>query len=106
MYRILLRVNGENTPMLVFPGETVKVGNLTYVFNEPISYPGIRVKTREPVILAFLYTSLGFLCGGLVLCFFFVPVAVVFKDEGYAVYGNRTVGLGLELDAFLKNAES
>ena len=104
VYRIFLRVNGENTPMLVFPGETVTVGNLTYVFNQPISYPGIRVKTREPVILAFLYTSFGFLCGGLVLCFFFVPVAVVFKDKGYAVYGNRTVGLSLELDAFLKNA--
>lgn len=104
VYRILLRVNGENTPMLVFPGETVKVGNLTYVFNEPISYPGIRVKTREPVILAFLYMSFVFLCGGLVLCFFFVPVAVVFKDEGYAVYGDRTVGLSLELAAFLKNA--
>lgn len=102
VYRILLRENGENTPMLVFPGETVKVGNLTYTFNKPVSYPGIRVKTRAPIILALLYISFLFLCGGLVLCFFFVPVAVVFKDKGYAVYGNRTIGLSLELDIFLK----
>lgn len=102
VYRILLRTNGEDTPMLVFPGETVTVGDFTYTFNEPISYPGIRVKTREPFVLVFLYTSFVFLCGGLVLCFFFVPVAVVFKDGNYAIYGSKTVGLTLELAVFLK----
>ncbi|MDO4573517.1 MAG: cytochrome c biogenesis protein ResB, partial [Clostridia bacterium] len=44
VYQILLSVDGTHTPVLAFPGETVTVAGVEYTFEDPVEYPGLRIK--------------------------------------------------------------
>ncbi len=104
VYQILVCGEEGQTPVLAFPGEKVTVGELTFTFNEPVSYPGIRVKTLPRAVTALLYAAFVLLLAGLWLCFFHVPVAVVVREDGYALSGTRDMGTALELASLLGEA--
>ena len=50
VYVFVLRNNGNSEQMLAFPDDTVEIGDLTFTFNEPVEYPGLRIK-RSPAVL-------------------------------------------------------
>ncbi len=65
---------------VMLPDETIEAGGVYFTFREPISYPGLRVKTQPGWVLPILYTSFAVLVAGLYLCFFHVPAAICLKD--------------------------
>ncbi len=102
IYQILVTSDGVNTPVLAFPGETVTVGEVTFTFNEPVEYPGLRIKTTPPVVNALLIAVFVLMLAGLWLCFFQPPLLVTVWPDGYAVGGPKPQGLELELTALLE----
>lgn len=74
-------ITGESQEMRVMlPDETIEVGGVYFTFREPLSYPGLRVKTQPDWVLPVLYTSFAVLVAGLYLCFFHVPAAICLRD--------------------------
>lgn len=101
IYEVLVVSEGANTPVLAFPGEELTVGDLVFTFNEPVSYPGIRIKITPMAFTALLYASFVLMIIGLWLSFFQTPVAITQRGAGYAISGLKTTGTRLELDALL-----
>lgn len=101
VYQVLVCGEEGRTPVLAMPGESVEVGGLTFTFNDPISYPGIRVKTLPSAAIGALYGTFVLLIFALWLTFFHIPVAVAVRPEGYAICGAKSTGTALELGAVL-----
>lgn len=92
----------EMTPMLAFPGDEVTVGDLTFTFNDPVEYPGLRIKknprwTNPCLGLAVLVLTLG-----LAILLLFEPVVVLVDGEGYHIFGNKKEGIDLQIRGELK----
>ena len=65
---------------VMLPDETIEAGGVHFTFREPVSYPGLRVKTQPGWVLPILYVSFAVLIAGLYLCFFHVPAAICLKE--------------------------
>ena len=103
VYQILLAFDGVYTPVMVFPGETVSVAGLDFTFEDPVEYPGLRIKRTPAVVNALLFAAFGLMVAGLWFCFFQTPAIVVVREEGYTVAGPKPQGLELELAALLES---
>ena len=101
VYQILLAADGEYTPVLAFPGEDLTVGEMQYVFNAPVEYPGLRIKRTPPLVNALLCFSFVLMILGLYATFFLTPVLVKTDGEGYTVSGPKPDGMRVELRALL-----
>ena len=89
--------------MLAFPGDEYEIGGYTYIFEEPVEYPGLRIK-KTPVMVNYLL-MLAFLVMtvGLYLTFFLQPVIVKVTNEGYAIAGPKQEGIRLQLKEATRN---
>ena len=92
IYQVQMAENGEYISMLAFPGDDLEVGGMRFHFNDPIDYPGLRIKHTPTVV-------------GLYITFFLQPVLVKVDDEGYAVGGPKPEGMRLSLEALLEPDE-
>ena len=101
VYQILLASDGVYTPVLAFPGETVSVAGLDFTFEDPIEYPGLRIKNTPAVVTALLFAAFGLMILGLWFCFFQPPAIVVVREDGYTVAGPKPQGMEMELAAIL-----
>lgn len=101
LYQVLVCGEDGRSPVLAMPGESITVNDLTFTFNDPVSYPGIRIKTLPSAIIGALYFAFALLIAALWLTFFHVPVAVVVREEGYALFGAKTTGTALEIAGIL-----
>lgn len=101
VYQVLLASDGVYTPVMAFPGETVSVAGIDFTFEEPVEYPGLRIKKTPEGVNALLCAVFVLMVVGLWLCFFTPPVLVAVDEEGYAVGGPKPQGLRLELEALL-----
>ncbi|MBR4332550.1 MAG: hypothetical protein IKP72_07740, partial [Clostridia bacterium] len=100
-------VDGMSSSVLIFPGEEVKVGDITFSFLDPVEYPGLQVKGVSPGLYAGLYSGFALMVAGLYLCFFAMPVCVKTTDAGYAVISPKSQqGLEIALRAALEDKES
>lgn len=102
VYQILLASDGVYTPVMVFPGETVSVSGLDFTFEDPVEYPGLRIKRTPAVVNALLFAAFGLMVVGLWFCFFQTPALVVVRQDGYTVAGPKPQGLEIELAALLE----
>lgn len=103
VYDILSVADGEMTPVLAFPGETLTIGDVSFTLLAPVSYPGLRIKRVRPALLGALYATFALMVFGLYLCFFMTPVAIAVTREGCAVLSPKAqTGLKLELKALLE----
>ena len=102
VYQILLASDGVYTPVMAFPGETVSVAGLDFTFEDPVEYPGLRIKRTPAVVNALLFAAFGLMVVGLWFCFFQTPAIVVVREEGYAVAGPKPQGMEIELAALLE----
>ena len=98
VYHITLAAQGEYTPVLAFPGESLTVGNLRYDFNEPVEYPGLRIKYTPGAVNLLLLLSFLLMIAGLYITFFLVPVLVKLDDTGCTVGGPKPEGLRMEIE--------
>lgn len=99
-------VDGDEAAMRFFlPGDTVEVGQLRFLFNDPAPYPGLRIKYTPPLINVLLILSFVLMIAGLWLLFFLPPAAVKVDDEGYAVGGPKPEGMRLELEELTRDYE-
>ena len=84
--------------MLAFPGESLTVGNLRYDFNEPVEYPGLRIKYTPGAVNILLLLSFLLMIAGLYITFYLVPVLVKLDDTGCTVGGPKPEGLRMEIE--------
>ena len=96
-------VEGEHKEMrLLLPGDVLEIAPLRYEFNDPVSYPGLRIKHTPQLVNALLIACFVLMVAGLFLIFFLPPVLVKVDAEGYAVGGPKPEGTRLELQALLR----
>ena len=103
VYDILSVADGEMTPVLAFPNETLTIGDVSFTLLEPVSYPGLRIKHMNEAVLGALYAVFALLVLALYMCFFMAPVAVCLTGQSYGIFSPKTqTGLMIELEALLK----
>ena len=105
VYQVLLSSDGVNTPVLAFPGEKLTVYNMEFTFNDPVEYPGLRIKHTPKLINALLIAVFVLMIIGLYITFFLQPVLVKVDDTGYAVGGPKPDGMRIELQTLLENEQ-
>ena len=97
-------VEGENKAMrLMQPGDAIEIAPLRFSFNDPVSYPGLRIKHTPQLVNALLIACFALMIAGLTVTFFLPPVLVKVDDEGYAVGGPKPEGTRIELQALLQD---
>ena len=97
-------VEGENKAMRLFqPGDAIEIAPLRFTFNDPVSYPGLRIKHTPQLVNALLIACFALMIAGLTVTFFLPPVLVKVDDEGYAVGGPKPEGTRIELQALLQD---
>ena len=103
IYQIQLAENGEYISALAFPGDEFEVGGLKVRFNDPIDYPGLRIKHTPTVVNILLLAAFTLMTVGLYITFFLQPVLVKTDENGYAVGGPKPEGMRLSLEALLES---
>lgn len=107
VYDLLSVADGEMTPVLAFPGETLTIGDVSFTMLDPVSYPGLRIKHMNTLILGMLYTVFALMIAALYLCFFMVPVAIRVEDGGFCIVSPKTqTGLMIDIEALLNEEEN
>ena len=99
VYQVLVAADGVYTPVLAFPGDALEVKGMEYAFNEPVEYPGLRIKYTPTWVNALLFASFALLLLALTVTFFLQPVLVKVDGDGYAVGGPKPEGMRIELQA-------
>lgn len=84
------------------PGGMVTVGDLTFQMEDPVEYPGLRIKYTPRVVNVLLIAAFAVLTIGLYITFFLQPVLVKVTDEGYTVAGTKPEGMLVELEQLLE----
>ena len=98
VYQVLTASDGEFTPVLAFPGESMDDYELRFTFNTPVEYPGLRMKYTPPIIGILLCVSFLLMIVGLYITFFLSPVLVKTSRVGYAVCGAKTEEMKLRIE--------
>lgn len=97
VYQVLLASQGVYTPVMVFPGETLSVGGVDFTFEDPVEYPGLRIKRMPEAVNTLLFAAFLLMVVGLWFCFFQIPAIVVVRENGYTVAGPKPQGMEMEL---------
>lgn len=107
VYDVLSVAEGSMSPVLAFPGETLTIGEVSFTFQEPVSYPGLRIKHVSTAVLGALYAVFALMVASLYLCFFMVPTAVAVTENGYTIVSPKpSTGLIIGLNACLEEEET
>ena len=105
VYYVQLSENGINLPQLMLPGDRVELGGLIFDLEEPVEYPGLRVKYTPPIVNALLFIAFGLMILGLYITFFMQPVLVKLDEEGYAVSGPKPELMLMDIRALLEDCK-
>ena len=103
VYQVLVASEGVYTPVMVFPGESLRVGGMEFTFENPVEYPGLRIKRTPEAVNTLLFAAFGLMVLGLWFCFFQTPAIVAVREEGYTMAGPKPQGLELELAALFES---
>ena len=102
IYQVQLLSEGQYTPVLAVPGDSLEIMGLRYTFNQPVEYPGLRIKHVSTLCNDLLIAAFALMILGLYITFFCEPALVKVGPEGYAVGGPKPERLRLELDELLR----
>ena len=105
IYQVETFSDGVFTPVLAEPGEELTVMGLRFRFNDPVEYPGIRVKHVSRLLNVLLVASFALMIAGLFITFFCEPVLVKTDEEGYVVLGPKPERMRIELGEELREYE-
>ena len=95
----------QDEVMLAFPGDSIEAGEFTFTFEDPVEYPGLRIKRTPAFVNPALLISFLIMTLGLYMAFFMRPCAVTVSEEGYGIRG-KDEGMELDLKRILKEEES
>lgn len=105
IYQVETFSDGVFTPVLAVPGDELTVNSLHFRFNDPVEYPGIRVKHVSRLWNGALVAAFALMIAGLYITFFYEPVLVKTDREGYTVLGPRPERMRIELGEEFKEYE-
>ena len=105
VYHVQLCEGGVNLPELMLPGDVVELGGLGFTLEQPVEYPGLRIKYTPPIVNTLLFAAFGLMILGLYITFFMQPVIVKVDDEGYAVAGPKSEGTIIRIQEILEDYE-
>ena len=101
IYAFQVLADGEYTPSLAVPGDSLEVLGYRFTFNKPVEYPGLRIKHVSTWVNALLVASFALMILGLYITFFHEPVLVKLDKDGLAVGGPKPERMRLELEDLL-----
>ena len=87
----------QNEVMLAFPGDEIEIGGLTFHFEDPVEYPGLRIKKSPAFINIFQLFSFLVMTVGLYMTFFMQEVIVSVDPNGYTVLGSKPEAMRMTL---------
>ena len=105
VYEIIVSEGGQYRSLLVFPGEEVEAGGLAFRFDDPVEYPGLRIKRTPPAVNALLIAVFALMTAALYITFFCDPILVKLDKDGYAVGGPKPERMRVELGAGFEACE-
>ena len=105
-YQVETVQDGKYTPALVIPGDTLQVGDLEFGFEDPMGYPGLRVKYTPRLVNVLLCAAFLLMIAGLYITFFRQPVLLRLDTDGCAVGGSKPEGMLLSIQQWMEDAES
>ena len=107
VYDVQSVTEGSAASVLVFPGETLQIGEHSFTFLDPAEYPGLRIKRLSPILYGCLYFGFALMVAALYLCFFATPACVRVEEDGFAIRSPKPQeGLLINLKAALDGANS
>ena len=107
VYDVQSVTEGSAASVLVFPGETLQIGEHSFTFLDPAEYPGLRIKHQSPILYGCLYFGFALMVAALYLCFFATPVCARVEENGYVIRSPKPQeGLLINLKAALEDGNS
>ena len=106
VYQVQTASEGVYTPILAFPGEELQVGNLKFRFEDPVEYPGLRIKYTPGFINALLCTSFLLMITGFYITFFCQPVLIRLDSDGCAVGGPKPDGMQIRVQEWADESKA
>ena len=101
IYAFQVLADGEYTPSLAVPGDSLEVLGYRFSFNKPVEYPGLRIKHVSTLVNALLVAAFTLMILGLYITFFHEPVLVKVDKAGLAVGGPKPERMRLDLEDLL-----
>ena len=101
IYAFQVLADGEYTPSLAVPGDSLEVLGYRFTFNKPVEYPGLRIKHVSTWVNSLLVAAFTLMIFGLYVTFFYEPVLVKVDGDGLAVGGPKPERMRLELEDLL-----
>ena len=95
---------GGSSTLHLPPGGIVSVGDLEFRMEQPVEYPGLRIKYTPRIVNILLVAAFTVLTVGLYITFFLQPILVKVTDEGYTVAGTKPEGMRVEIEQMLEEA--
>lgn len=105
VYEVIAAQDGQYQSLLAFPGDELEAGGLIFRFNEPVEYPGLRIKYTPAAINTLLIAVFTLMVAALYITFFCDPVLVKVDEKGYAVGGVKPERMRVELGQALAEYE-
>ena len=105
VYQVETASDGVYTPILAFPGDELQVGGLRFTFEDPVEYPGLRIKYTPKAASTLLVISFVLMIAGLYITFFCQPVLVRLDLEGCAVGGPKPEGMQIAIQGWLEETD-
>ena len=106
VYQVQTASDGVYTPILAFPGEELQVGNLSFRFEDPVEYPGLRIKYTPGFINALLCASFLLMIAGFAITFFCQPVLARLDPDGCAVGGPKPEGMRIRIEEWAEETKA
>ena len=78
------------------------MAGLDFTFEDPVEYPGLRIKQTPGVVNGLLCAAFCLMIVGLWFCFFQPPAIVTVGEDGYCVAGPKPQNMEIELSALLE----
>ena len=106
VYQVQTASDGVYTPILAFPGEELQVGNLKFRFENPVEYPGLRIKYTPGLINVLLCASFLLMIVGFAITFFCQPVLIRLDPDGCAVGGPKPEGMRIRIQEWAEESRA
>ena len=105
VYQVETVSDGVFTPVLAFPGEQLQIRDLRFTFEDPVEYPGLRIKYTPRIVNILLCAAFLLMTVGLYVTFFCQPVLVRVGETGCAVAGPKPEGMRLTVKECIQETE-
>ncbi len=105
VYQVETASDGVYTPILAFVGDELQVGDLHFRFEEPVEYPGLRIKYTPKAVNVLLCASFLLMIAGFYITFFCQPVLVRVDHDGCAIGGVKPEGMQIAVREWIEEID-